>query len=49
MPHRRHGLHFLYMLAYVEIRPLGTPEGGLFDAPIQGNLLPETLALVRER
>ena len=40
---------FLYMLAYVECRPLGTPECILIDAPNQGNLLLKTLALVGER
>ena len=49
MPHIDTVCIFLNMLAYVEIRPLGTPEGVLFDAPNQGNLFPKTLALVGER
>ena len=41
---------FLYiMLAYVECRPLSTPECIPIDAPNQGNHLLKTLGLVGER
>ena len=50
MLHRRHEVCiFLNMLAYVESRPLITPECIPIDAPNRGNHLLKTLALVGER
>ena len=49
MPYRRHGLHFSVYDGVCGMWPLGTPKGVLIDAPNQGNLLLETLALVGER
>ena len=47
MPHRRHGLHITVYAGLCRNSATRYPEGVLFDAPNQGDLLPKTFALER--